>query len=166
MYQGIHVDLLFKGEQPTFGDLFLITGEMHPLFPPTGDFKFAKLADLNFDQCDDFWCIRDEDTGHEFVWLYPLVGRQVVYHNVGPFSGLRLDYCILRNPIGNIDRFLLIVSSFAQELPVLVTYPLRNIILGNPPDVSILKTDMDLVVNYWRSKGIEPGSYNALSIRY
>lgn len=83
------VDLMFVGSKPGFGDLFLVCGRTHPSFPPTGQHKFAELADLGFDQVDDYFAIcRD---GNPQVWLYPLVNGRVVDHHAGPYDGLRLE---------------------------------------------------------------------------
>lgn len=162
-FQGVTVDLLFEGEQPGFGDLFLIRGFEHPFFEPEGDFNFSALADLEFDQVDDFWAVSYE-SGNPTIWLYPLIDGHEVYHHEGPFSGLRLDYGILDHPVRNIPRFLKIISTFARHLPVNVTYPLRGISLGNPPDLTILESDINTIVAHWRAKGIEPGSSEARRI--
>lgn len=82
-------DLMFVGAKPTFGDLFLVCGQTHPSFPPTGQHKFAELADLGFDQVDDYFAIcRDGDPQ---VWLYPLVNGRIVEHHAGPYDGVRLE---------------------------------------------------------------------------
>ena len=83
------VDLLFADPKPKFGDLFLICGDEHPLYPPTGNFGFEKLADLQVEQVDDYFGIRG--AGDPTIWISPLVGGEVVEHHPGPFDGLRLE---------------------------------------------------------------------------
>jgi hypothetical protein len=48
LYQGVSIDIAFGPAQPMLGDLFLICGDTHPTFPPTGAFAFDSLADLRF----------------------------------------------------------------------------------------------------------------------
>jgi hypothetical protein len=155
MYEGISIDLVFEGYDANLDDLILIQDEWRASFED--DDAFADLETLDFDQADDFWAFY-EDIGDVVVWLYPLVDGAEVYHHTGPYTGFRLAYDILGNPIRAIDRFLLIITWFAREFPVKVTYPLRSLVLGNPPNLTILATDIQQVVEYWRSKGIEPGS--------
>ena len=158
MYQGVRVDLLFEGYDANLDDLALIRDEWDDSFE--GGDEFADLANLAFDQVDDFWGFYEE-IGEIVVWLYPVVDGAEVYHHGGPYTGFRLDYDILGNPVQQIDHFLLIITWFAREFPVKVTYPLRSLDLGNPPDLTILAADIQQVVEYWRSKQIEPGSMAA-----
>ncbi len=95
------------------------------------------------------------------IWLYPLVDGAEVYHYAGPYTGFRLAYDILGNSVQVIDHFLLLITWFASEFPVKVTYPLRTLDLGKPPDPTILTADIQQVVEYWRSQKIEPGSTEA-----
>src|SRR5262249_28066861 len=94
LYQGISVDITFADPRPSFGDLFLICGTPHRRFRPTGNFRFERLADLQFEQVDDYFGIRSlTDEGTDVpVWLYPLVDGEPVDHHHGPFDGVRLDY--------------------------------------------------------------------------
>src|SRR5687768_1500602 len=100
LYAGVSVDILFGTHRPTFGDLFLICGQDHPRFPPSGRFAFDQLADLQFEQVDDYFGVPSltDDGDDVVVWLYPLVAGEVVDHHPGPFDGIRLDYNVLRNP--------------------------------------------------------------------
>src|SRR5689334_20949555 len=75
-----------------------------------GDRKrtFQTLADLQFEQVDDFFGIRSlNDEGADVpIWCYPLVEGEPVYHHPGPFDGVRLDYNILRNPARRAEHYL------------------------------------------------------------
>lgn len=168
IYEGVDVDFLFESEKPTFGDLFQICGYDHPKFPASGNFNFGNLAELGFEQVDDYFGITSyEDEGDDVVvWLYPLVDAEPVSHDPGPFSGIRLSYNVLRNPVEKIDSFLKVVTTFAQELPARAFYRLRNAELGTPPDLSVLQADMNRIVEHWQAQGIEPGSSEALRVEY
>src|SRR4028118_116463 len=100
IYEGMDVDCIFGEEKPSFGDLFQICGYDHPQSPASSKFNFGNLAELGFEQVDDYFGITSfEDEGDDVVvWLYPLVDGEDVYHHPGPFSGVRLSYNILCNP--------------------------------------------------------------------
>ena len=115
LYQGVSVDIAFGEPRPHFGDLFRICGGNHPRFPPTGQFGFERLTDLQFEQVDDYFGVRSvTGEGSDVpIWLYPLVGGQPVHHHRGPFDGVRLEYNILRNPVRRAEHFLRCVEEFA-----------------------------------------------------
>lgn len=167
-YNGVAIDLDFIGEQPMFGDLFLICGYPHLDFLPSGRFQFERLSDLNFSQVDDYFGMMatEEEGADVIIWLYPLVGEEEVYHHQGPFTGLRLTYNILRNPPHRISAFLRVVPLFAQYLKVKVTYELRDFNLGRPPDMTVVEDDINQIVKFWQEKGITPGSESALRVIY
>lgn len=97
-YEGLTVDLIFRGIRPSFGDVFLLVGEQHPEFPSSGNFRFDRLASLGFQQVDDYFGVpAPTDDGDDVqVWLYPVVDGEAVYHHSGPFSAIRLDHCVFR----------------------------------------------------------------------
>ena len=166
VYEGVDIDLLFDGEQPYFEDLFfMLRGDTDPDMPVDEHFNIIELVDLGFDQVDDYWGIRSSDLG-VMIWLYPLIGDEEVYHEDGPFTGIRLDYSILRNPTRHIPIFLHAVAAFAQVLKMRAIYRLRETDLGSPPDLTIVESDINQIVAYWREKGIEPGSGEARDMRY
>ena len=165
MREGVMVDILFDEPGPRFGDLFTICGRTHPDFPPEDPGRFDGVADLGFDQVDDYFGIRAAtDEGDDVaLWLYPLVGDEMVYHHAGPYTGVRLDYGVLRNPIRRVDHLLKAVRGFASGPSVArVVYVDRGIDLGLPPDLEQLRQDIDTIVAHWKSKGIEVGSDDAL----
>ena len=84
-----HIDLTFDGEKPHFGDVFLLCGDQHPRFLPTGAPGFDELTDLGVEQVDDYFAICADD--EPVVWIYPLVKGQVVHHHPGPFDGIRIE---------------------------------------------------------------------------
>lgn len=96
------LDLVELSSPLEFGDLFLLTGDEHPDFPPTGKFKLAALANLGFQQVDDYLA-----TANETIWLNPLGVRS-------PFHGLRLE--LTSRTQRNIDRFLSVVAALADCL--------------------------------------------------
>ena len=166
-YEGASVDISFAPSGPMFGDLFLICGGEHPRFPPSGKFAFDSLADLQFEQVDDFFGIRSiNDEGDDVpIWLYPLVDGEPVYHNPGPFSGVRLDYNILRNPVRRAEHYLKCVAAFAV-FGASTRYRNREVELGSTPNLSRIREDINAVVRHWAEQGIEVGSNEALELDF
>jgi hypothetical protein len=167
LYQGVSVDIAFVDPRPSFGDLFRVCGATHPRFPPTGDFGFERLADLQFEQVDDYFGVRSlTDEGDDVpVWLFPLVGGEVVDHHPGPFDGVRLSYNVLRNPEQRADHFLRCVQGFAA-CGAGVEYRTRGVPLGSPPDLSPVRADIAVVVRHWAVEGIAVGSDDALAVDF
>ena len=167
IYQSININLRFENEKPKFGDLFMIRDFEHSEFPPSGKFNFEALAEFEFDQVDDYFGITSyEDEGDDVkIWLFPMIKGESVYHNEGPFDSIQLSYNVLRNPPQDKELFLKVVSAFARHLPVQPFYELRGIELGNPPDLSMVESDINEVVEHWRKEGIEPGSSKAMRVR-
>jgi hypothetical protein len=164
--EGIAVDLYFEGEKPAFGDLFQICGDIHPKYPPSGRFNFKALAPYGFQQVDDYYGIKSsgQEGAEVVVWLFPLVGGEEVCHHRGPYDGVRLAFNILQNPQRCARDFTSVVSVFAQTLKTRNRYPLRDLDLGNPPDLGVIEQDILKVTQFWQSRGIKPGSAAALEI--
>lgn len=162
---GLSVDVLFGNPKPLFGDLFLICGDKHPKLKASGRYLFDSLVDLRFRQVDDYYGIltcnnKGDDVS---IWLYPLVDGNVVCHHPGPYDAIRLNYNILRNPTTCIDHYVECVKRFSV-FGVRVVYRVRAIELEMPADLSVLREDANEVVQYWISKGITPGSNEALEL--
>lgn len=147
--------------------MFLICGHKHPKFPPSGKFAFDSLADLQFEQVDDYFGIRSlNDEGDDvLIWLYPLVYGEPVNHHPGPFDGVRLDYNILRNPAGRAEHYLKCVAAFAP-FGAGIFYRNRELDLGSRPNLSGVRADIDAVVQHWAAQGIEVGSSDALKLDF
>lgn len=167
LYQGVSVDIAFADPRPSFGDLFRVCGDTHPRFPPTGEFGFERLAELQFEQVDDYFGVRSlTDEGTDVpVWLFPLVDGKVVDHHPGPFDGVRLEYSVLRNPACRADHFLRCVEEFAA-VGSGVMYRSRGVPLGSPPDLSAVRADIAAVVSHWAVGGIAVGSDDALALDF
>lgn len=167
LYEGVSIDIGFGPAKPMFGDLFLICGDRHPGFSPSGTFAFDRLADLQFDQADDYFGVRTlNDEGDDVaIWLYPLIDAEPVHHNPGPFDGIRLSYNVLRNPARRADHYLKCVAAFA-EFGANNFYCSRGIELGMPPDLSPVRADIDAIVRSWASRGIVVGSDAALEVDF
>jgi hypothetical protein len=167
LYEGASIDISFAPSRPMFGDLFLICGDKHPKFPPSGKFAFDSLAELQFEQVDDYFGIRSvNDEGTDVpIWLFPLVDGEPVDHHPGPFDGIRLDYNILRNPVRRADHYLKCVAAFSS-FGASVLYRNRDVELGVPPELSGVRADIDAVVKHWAEQGIEVGSNEALELDF
>lgn len=116
LHEGASIDIAFGEPRPSFGDLFCVCGHSHPSFPPTDSVDISALADLQFDQVDDYFgtpSLGDEG-GDVVVWLFPLVDGEAVHHHPGPFEGIRLEYCILRNSARHVMHFLRCVHELAR----------------------------------------------------
>jgi len=108
------IDIIFSLIRPTFGDLYRICGGDHPNFPPSGACDLSTLAPLGFEQTDDYFAICRDN--HPVIWLYPLIRNVAVYHNVGPFDGVRIELTRKTKPL---QKMLLdVVSGFVNAVPV------------------------------------------------
>jgi hypothetical protein len=167
LYEGVSIDVFFGPCRPTFGDLVLLTGESHPSFPSQPTLDFGSLADLQFEQVDDYFGVRSlaDDGDDVVVWLYPLVRNTVVHHHPGPFDALRLDFSVLRNPERFATHFLRCVSEISARGSDCV-YRSRALKLGVPPDVSKLREDIGAIIRYWADQNVVVGSVEALEIDY
>jgi uncharacterized protein YjbI with pentapeptide repeats len=106
-------DVVCSGREPTFGDLFVICGDQHPQFSPSGICDLSTLASLGFEQADDFFAIMDSE-GEPIIWLYPLVKNRPVHHHQGPFDGIRLES--MRMTKKALQRYVAVVSRFVVAL--------------------------------------------------
>lgn len=167
LYDGVRIDIAFGADRPSFGDIFLICGERHPRFPPTTRADFARLADLQFTQVDDYFGVPSlaEGGNDVVVWLFPLVNGAPVHHHAGPFDAVRLEYSILRNPARFSAHFLKCIRELAP-FGVSVLYRNRETELGVPPDLSTVESDIDAVVQHWAAEGIVVGSDDAMEVDF
>tara|TARA_R110002073_G_scaffold336365_1_gene532530 strand:- start:129 stop:674 length:546 start_codon:yes stop_codon:yes gene_type:complete len=168
IYEGVTVDFLFGSDKPGFGDLYEVCGESHPSFPPGDSFDFRPLADLRFSQIDDYFGIPSEsDDGDEVVvWMFPLKSGQAVYHDSGPFDGVRLTYNVLCNPTSRQPIFEQAITIMASVTRCSPQYTAREVDLGSPPNLSPLLADIDSIKKHWRDQGTEPGSSAAMQIDF
>jgi len=165
-YEGLSVDLVFSGDGPLFGDLFLLSGDEHPSFSPSGRFPFRELAHLGFQQVDDYFGIPSEaDEGDDVVvWLFPVVDGDTVDHHPEPYSAVRLDYSVLRNPVNTLGAFLRCVEVLVSHLDVQLVYSTRDTKLSLAAALAAIKSDALQIVEHWSSEGITPGSSEALEV--
>jgi len=159
--ESISIDFVFQKNRPSFGDLFKIVGFENPNFISESDL-FLNFTDLNIEQVDDYFGIRNtESVGDDVaLWVFPLVSNEEVFHHEGPFDGVRLYYNILTNPIINISVLESTFKSFQKHLAVSVIYKLQKI-----DSFFLIKEDIDSGIKYWKGKGITPGSEDALMLR-
>ena len=119
------------------------------------------------DQVDDYFGV--SSLGGEgddvVVWLFPLVDGEPVHHHPGPFDGVRIEYCILRNSARHAAHFLRCVHDLAQ-FGIGVRYRNRESELGTPPDLSTVRADIDAVVRHWAAEGITVGSDEAMEVDF
>jgi hypothetical protein len=167
LYEGIHVDIAFGDPQPRFGDLFLICGDSHPRFPPTASFGFERLADLRFEQVDDYFGVRSESGAGDDVevWLFPLVDGEVVEHYDGPLDGVRLSYNVLRNPAAKSAHFMRCVQEFAT-VGSSVNYRGQRLTTEPQLDLSPVRRDIEAIIQHWASQDIVVGSDESLEIDF
>ena len=108
----IIADISFIGEKPVFGDLLAMTGIEDSKFPIKNE-NFLKLCDLGIEQSDDFFTIPNEniDFGDDnILWIIPLIKKTEVWHNPGPYDGLRFTYDILRNSEENKEIYYAVLK--------------------------------------------------------
>lgn len=87
-----YVELFCREVKPTFGDLFTLTGDEHPEFPPSGAFDFSKVEALKIQQVDDAFAMCKGRSQDPLVWVYPMLKNKIVYHHPGPFDGVFLEH--------------------------------------------------------------------------
>ena len=158
-FDGISIDFEFNTDKPTFGDLFLIVGFENPNFIPNSR-EFVKLAELGFEQTDDFFGIRnDTDNGSDVkIWLFPIINGKEVYHSNGPFDAIRVSYVVLRNDEKTADLFENIFNSIISNLDVTPTFDGKRIENFEKTRKLITKT-----IKYCKEElKVEPGSDKAL----
>jgi hypothetical protein len=154
-YESVAVDLMFNDRGPMFGDLFKICGYENPNFPPSGDFPFDKLKNLQFSQVDDYFGVETQsyEGTNVSVWLYPLIDGHVVEHNPGPFDGIRISYNVLYHPIRRSQHYFTVLEELNKQLPVTMNVSIDDV-----------KKKVAQINEYWLEKGITPGSSEALEI--
>ncbi len=156
-YEDVEIDFMFRSKGPEFGDLFTICGYENPNFPPKGEFDFESFSEYNISQVDDYFGIEaEEDEGDDVpVWIFPLIGGEVADHHPGPFDGLRISYCVLRNPAERASLYLSLAASIEKQFPVFLSQSIES-----------AKQKIDAITSYWASKGIEVGSDKSLEIDF
>jgi len=162
-FEGINVDFKFKSNNPTFGDLFLIVGYEHPSFSPNSK-EFEKLQDLDFDQVDDYFGIRNNSNfgGDVKIWLFPLIDGHKVYHNKGPFDAIRLSFVVIRNEPNTKSTFkkaFHLITSNLDVIPTLNGQPIES--------YEIIEKTINEIIQYCRLElKVEPGSNEALQLEW
>lgn len=162
-YEGIYVDFKFNSNQPTFGDLCLITGDEHPDFPANNTL-FSGLVNLGFNQVDDYFGIEnDSDIGDDVkLWLFPLINNNEVTHHPGPFATIRVNYPILRNTAETAELFETVFKTITAQLDVTPIYNKQPL-----SDYAPIKATIEKVIQYCRQElEVEPGSDDALELDY
>jgi hypothetical protein len=160
-FDGINVDFQFNADKPTFGDLFLIVGFENPNFIPNSR-EFEKLAELGFEQTDDYFGIKNEtDNGDDIrLWLFPIINGEEVYHNDGPFDAIRVSYVALRNDEKTAKLFENTFNAIKSNLDVTPTFHGKRI--GNFGEI---KEIINKTIQYCREElKVEPGSDKALQL--
>ena len=165
LHEGITLDLMFRKERPGFGDLFTICGFKNPSFPPKST-MFAGLGGLGFEQVDEFFGIKSEsDVGDDIaVWLMPLINGKVVWHEQGPFDGVRLEFNVLRHPANRASKFVAVVERLVSELAVDVRDGATGAKVDQRSLLAQLNGDIRSIQDHWQRQGVRCGSAEALAI--
>ena len=155
------------GKKVSFGDLVLFAGaEPGREYPPSGHFSQAvvALAKLGFESVDDYLGTpNDTEEGDDVIlWMYPLIDGEIDDDHPGPYTGLRLGYSPARHPLDRVEDFFHAISVCAKAFGTPPIYRLRETDLTVPANLERLKKDIAAIAAYWRAKGIEPGSAEAL----
>ncbi len=160
-HDGIRIDFEFNSDKPTFGDLFLIVGFENPDRPHNSR-EFEKLVELEFEQVDDYFGIRNKtEIGDDVkIWLFPIINGEEVYHNQGPFDAIRITYGVLRNDQKTAELYKKIFYSINSNLDVTPMFEGKRIENFGEINKIITKT-----IEYCRAElKVEPGSDKALQI--
>ena len=155
----IIADISFIGEKPVFGDLLAMTGIEDSKFPIKNE-NFLKLCDLGIEQSDDFFTIPNEniDFGDDnILWIIPLIKKTEVWHNPGPYDGLRFTYDILRNREENKEIYLNCLEKFINLFSVSVSYRGEK-----QKNLEKIKKDIEKTIKELLENDVKPGSEEAL----
>lgn len=162
-FEGINIDFKFKSNKPNFGDLFLIVGFENPSFLPTNR-EFEKLAELGFEQTDDYFGIRNHtEIGNDIkIWLFPIINGKEVYHEKGPFDAIRISYTVVWNEENTAEIFEKTFNTILKNLNVTPIFEGKQI--ENFKDI---KEIIDKTITYCKQKlKVEPGSEKALELEW
>ncbi|KAB1160936.1 hypothetical protein F7018_00025 [Tenacibaculum aiptasiae] len=160
-HEGIRIDFEFNSDKPTFGDLFLIVGFENPNQPHNSR-EFEKLAELEFEQVDDYFGIRNKtEVGDDVkIWLFPIINGEEVYHNQGPFDAIRITYRVLGNDPKTAKMFEKTFHLINSNLDVTPTFEGKRIENFGEINEIIIKT-----IQYCKEElKVEPGSEEALQL--
>ena len=160
-HEGIRIDFEFNSDKPTFGDLFLIVGFENPDQPHNSK-EFEKLAELEFEQVDDYFGIKNKtEIGDDVkIWLFPIINGEEVYHNQGPFDAIRITYGVLRNDQKTAELYEKIFHSINSNLDVTPMFEGKRIENFEEINKIITKT-----IQYCKTElKVEPGSDKALQL--
>ncbi len=160
-HEGIRIDFEFNSDKPTFGDLFLIVGFENPDRPHNSR-EFEKLAELEFEQVDDYFGIKNKtEIGDDVkIWLFPIINGEEVYHNQGPFDAIRITYGVLRNDQKTAELYEKIFHSINSNLDVTPMFEGKRIENFEEINKIITKT-----IQYCKTElKVEPGSDKALQL--
>ena len=160
----VSVVFQFKDGGPSFGDLFLITGEAHPLFTSTSaGAAYKNLSSLGFRQADDYFAVCDED-GEPTVWIYPMIDGYPVHQHSGPFHAIQIDFNLLSQAKSEIGIFLSVIERISQTLDVNAFWGDAREPLAKEALVPTVKSRIGAALQHWSEQGIEPGSDDARDI--
>lgn len=159
----VNVVFEFSKGSPAFGDLFLLTGEVHSRFPPHSGAPFQELSSLGFRQVDDYFAIADAD-GEPTIWLYPMLDGHPVHHHPGPFSGINIEFNLLAHPVSEIEVFLSVIDAMSRRLDAQAFWGDRREPLTKEALVPTVKNRLDEAMRHWERQGITPGSEAAITI--
>ncbi|XMO86629.1 hypothetical protein AAFN75_17730 [Algibacter sp. AS12] len=160
-HEGIRIDFEFNSDKPTFGDLFLIVGFENPDRPHNSR-EFEKLAELGFEQVDDYFGIKNKtEIGDDVkIWMFPIINGEEVYHNQGPFDAIRITYGVLRNDKKTAELYEKIFHSINSNLDVTPMFEGNRIESFGEINKIITET-----IEYCRAElKVEPGSDKALQL--
>lgn len=163
-YEGVPIEIRPQGRLPTADDLLQLQGTIDDDASDL-DPRYRALESLGIRQVDDYYGLwNPTEEGDVIVWLYPVVDGEDVYHHSGPYEALRFSYSPLDYPEERRSVLFSIVRAFAKELDAQLTY--RDTDYGSDVDAALerLSADIDAIVQYWRDRGIECGSYEARKI--
>ena len=159
----IITDINFTGEKPVFGDLLAMTGIENSKFPVKNE-NFLKLGSLGIEQADDFFAVpnKNDDFGDDMIfWIIPLIKKTEVWHNPGPYDGLRFVYNILRNREENVKIYLDCLETFIKFFSVSIYYRGQK-----QENLEKIRYDMEDTIKELQKNGLKPGSKESAELEY
>ena len=157
----IITDIGFIKEKPVFGDLLAMTGIEDSRFPIKNE-NFLKLDSLGIEQADDFFAVPNEnnDFGDDVIlWIIPLIKKTEVWHDPGPYDGLRFTYDILRNAEENVKVYLNCLETFIKLFSVSIYYRGQK-----QENLEKIKYDIEDTIQELKKNGLKPGSGESMEL--
>lgn len=160
---GINIEFIFNNNKPTFGELYLITGEENVDFPAENK-HFEALSPLEFSFIDGaYYGIKNNNNIGDGValWLFPLKNGSAEYTNADlPFDSVLMEYTVLNNNPKSAKLIENVFHAFQNNLDVKIVFEGDEI-----SDYQVIENRINELIAYSNNElKVIPGSEEALKL--